>query len=89
MKSAVEAGGNGLLEQVFRLGVDGGGSLVEHENGGVAVEGADKGQKLLFAQTEIERTLADTGLKPLGQAADKAVQTGAARISARRRSSVC
>ena len=43
---------NGVLDQLLRLGVDGGGGLIQHEDAGVGQYGTGKGDQLLLAGGE-------------------------------------
>ena len=58
--ASVHQVGEGLLDEVLALRVEGGGGLVEDEDGGVVQDGAGDGEALLLAAGEPDAALADS-----------------------------
>lgn len=67
--------GQGVLYDVFALGIDGGGGLIEHEHGGVMHVGADEGNELALAYREHGATLHYVVLVLAGQLRNEVVGT--------------
>lgn len=64
--------GQGLLHQLFALGVEGAGGLVQQEDRGLAHQGAGDGQALALAARQGLGALADRGVEALGQGREEA-----------------
>ncbi len=67
---------DGGLDLAFGLHVNGCGGLVEHDDRGVAQDGARDGDALLLAAGEAESALADLGLVAVGHMEDILVDVG-------------
>ena len=63
----------GLLDDVFALGVEGTGGFVEDEDGRVFEDGAGDAETLALSATEVESTVADGGVVALLHEGDEFV----------------
>ena len=66
----------GLLDQVFALGIQGAGGLVQQQNGGIHQQRPGNGQALALTAGKPQAGLAQVGLVAVGQLLDKVVGMG-------------
>ena len=70
-RAPLERGNDGLLNLLLRFGIDGGGGLVQHEDGGPGDQRAGEGDQLLLSRGKAVSALADVGIIALLELQDE------------------